>query len=527
MKKFTANIMAIAVVVSAGFGLVRPFFVYAATTPLLGATATFGVLASTYTNTTAGTVINGDVGFTTGPAVAPGGTHSNYGSGTPYSSAGSNQSTVLIALNSQSCDFNFGAATDLSLLPQPLAPGVYCIVGAVSVGTAGITLHGSGTYIFRSLGALNSVAGSMVSLAGGASECNIFWTPIGATTLAANTVFVGTVIDDAAITVGANTLWSGRAWSFNGTVTTDTDTITAPTCVVPTATLHVVKQVMSSSGSTASASSFNLHVKISGLDVTGSPALGSSTPGISYILFPGTYVVSEDASSSYTQSFSGDCDVNGSVTLATSTEKICTVINTENVPLTAPSPMVFVPSGPSFTPSVPVSTPVILSPSTTVSAITAAALGAVVMVPSISIVKTPSRLTPFPFGGGDVTYAYDVKNPGTVPIRDVVVTDDMCAPVLSVSGDTNGNNLLDSVETWTYSCTVNVPVSTTNVATVEGLSGVSTVIDHAFATVVVSPPLFPNTGFAPSEPKNMFRDYTILSAVLAVSFSFYVVQKKL
>src|SRR3990167_10314077 len=85
MKKFNK---ASIIFVSLALGLVLPVSALAATTPSLGAAATYGILSSTYTNTVAGTTVNGDVGFTTGPAVAPAGTHTNYGSGAPYSTAG-------------------------------------------------------------------------------------------------------------------------------------------------------------------------------------------------------------------------------------------------------------------------------------------------------------------------------------------------------------------------------------------------------------------------------------------------------
>ncbi len=95
-----------------------------------------------------------------------------------------------------------------------------------------LTLTGSGTYIFRPLGALTTTAGAVITL-NGASACDVFWTPTQATTLAANTIFIGTVIDDAGIPVGANANWTGRALAFGGTVTTDTHTLTVPSCVTP------------------------------------------------------------------------------------------------------------------------------------------------------------------------------------------------------------------------------------------------------------------------------------------------------
>ena len=203
--------------------------------PSLGMAKTYAVLSSTYTNTSAGTVINGDVGFTTPPAVAPLGTHLNYGWLAPYAVAGTDQATALSSLTSEGCTFNFpGGAINLSTdtTHGPIGvytPGVYCSTGAMDIGGP-LSLNGNGTYVFRTGGALTSTVGAIVALNDGASACNIFWIPTGATTLAANTTFFGNIIDDAGITVGANSTIFGRLLAFAGTVTTDTNTITVPTC---------------------------------------------------------------------------------------------------------------------------------------------------------------------------------------------------------------------------------------------------------------------------------------------------------
>lgn len=192
----------------------------------LGQADSFSILSSTYTNTSIGTNISGDVGYTTRPAVTPIINGITY---TPpsnkYTTAGIDQGSFLGNLNSQPCTFNYGSATNLSLLSQPLTPGVYCITGATSVGTAGITLT-DGTYIFRIDGALTTVANSVVN----GSACNVFWTPTQATTLGANSTFLGTDIDASGITIGSNVKWSGRALAFGGTVSTDKDIITTPNC---------------------------------------------------------------------------------------------------------------------------------------------------------------------------------------------------------------------------------------------------------------------------------------------------------
>ena len=209
-----------------GFSLLSTI-VFAATSPSLGTAASFAILSNTYTNTVSGTTITGDLGYTTGPATAPTVNGSTYSPpSATYTSAGSDQGTALTALNSQPCTHTFPAgavdlATDTSHGAIGVyAPGVYCTAAssAASIGTGGITLSGSGTYIFRITGALTTVANSSVTLSNGASSCDVFWTPIGATTLGANSNFKGTDIDDAGITIGSNVTWNGRALAYASTV---------------------------------------------------------------------------------------------------------------------------------------------------------------------------------------------------------------------------------------------------------------------------------------------------------------------
>ena len=99
-----------------------------------------------------------------------------------------------------------------------------------------VILNGAGVYIFRPGGALNTGANSRVVLAGGACASDVFWAPVGATTLGANAAlsptptFVGNILDAAGITIGHFANLTGRALAFGGTVTTDANTITVPSC---------------------------------------------------------------------------------------------------------------------------------------------------------------------------------------------------------------------------------------------------------------------------------------------------------
>lgn len=453
----------------------------AATTPALGAVSSYGILSSTYTNITTGTIISGDVGFTTAPAVNPGGLHINYGSGAPYAAAGIDQSTALSDLASQTCTFTFApGAVDLATdtthgMTGVYTPGVYCISGAASIGTAGITLNGSWTYIFRINGAFTTVDNSVVTLTGGASACDVFWTPTWATTLGASSTFVGIVIDNAGITVGANTTWFGIAASFGGTVTTNNSTIIAPICLQPVtpptpATLHVIKQVVNGNSGNALPSDFTLHVMMSGNDVIGSPALGTGTPGTSYTLTPGMYSVSENANSAYIQSFTWACNASGNVSLTSGDHKTCTIINTY----------------------IPVVVPAVCKTGSN-------HFYDRKHIPQIAIDKTATPKA-LPNGSGIVTYTYTVRNNSdwnnghwnkgswnnwnksnrnngnwwnnkkTQALTNISVLDNKCSPVVFTTGDYNSNGKLDKNEVWKYSCSMLLTGTTTNTVTAIGYS---------------------------------------------------------
>jgi len=76
----------------------------------------------------------------------------------------------------------------------------------------------------------------------------------------------------------------------------------------------------------------------------------------------------------------------------------------------------------------------------------------------------PTALTS---GPGTVTYTYAVTNPGTESLTNVTVTDNKLSTVTYVSGD-DGNELLDPGETWIYTATTTLNVTTTNIGRVTG-----------------------------------------------------------
>ena len=113
-------------------------------------------------------------------------------------------------------------------------------------------------------------------------------------------------------------------------------------------------------------------------------------------------------------------------------------------------------------------------------------VGLPITPPLIHVTKIPSPLT-LSTGGGMITYTNKVTNPGTVALSNVLLADDKCGPLKYISGDANNNLKLDTTETWTYTCQMNLTKTMTNTVTVSGEANGLTARDVAFATVVVAP----------------------------------------
>src|SRR4030065_632587 len=123
----------------------------AATAPDLLTSGTYGVLSSTYTNTAAGTTINGDLGYTTGPAVNPTVSGTTDGGNAPYNQAGVDQGSALATLNAQTDCISLGAgavalnAVDLGAGPGVFPPGCYTSGGAMNITVSTtVSLVGAG-----------------------------------------------------------------------------------------------------------------------------------------------------------------------------------------------------------------------------------------------------------------------------------------------------------------------------------------------------------------------------------------------
>ncbi len=94
------------------------------------------------------------------------------------------------------------------------------------------------------------------------------------------------------------------------------------------ASLTVIKHVVNDNGGTAIASDWQMHVKQGGSDISGSPFAGGESPGTTKSVSAGAYALSESGGpANYTLSYSGDCDAQGNVTVASGASATCTLTN--------------------------------------------------------------------------------------------------------------------------------------------------------------------------------------------------------
>jgi hypothetical protein len=118
-------------------------------------------------------------------------------------------------------------------------------------------------------------------------------------------------------------------------------------------------------------------------------------------------------------------------------------------------------------------------------------ISARIFTPSITIDKVGDKTGPLP-APQDVTYTFYVRNGSdpllplaTTALANVTVTDDKCGSPAYASGDANGNGLLETNETWAFTCKMTHPAPGTyhNVAVANGEN-----ILYGRSVPVVSPP---------------------------------------
>ena len=506
-----------------------PSLAFAATTVGLGAADDFSVLAgSSIVDSNISSVLTGHVGLSPGTSfgalttaeVVAGTIYAVDATG-PDGSAGNNPTLLTAAKNALTAAFIAANQTTTGVIAanlggQTLTPGVYEDNDAPdSLGLTGtLTLDAQGdadaVFIFKTGSTLTTAAGSEVILLNGAQACNVFWQVGSSATLGTNTVFKGTIMAEIAITDNGGSTVEGRLLAKTAAVTLNNTTITKATCVTP----PPEPAPEPSSGGGSSFASLPL------INVTKIPsplALPSGSGSVTY-----TYTVTnvgvvplrgvwvKDNKCSDAQFISGDINNDSMLDLDEEWKYSCTktLSQTETNTATAHGAA----NG--------------WDGYDTANA--TVVVGAPKVPPLINVVKKPSTFV-LPIGGGAVTYLYTVTNPGTAPLSNVSIIDNKCTGlpgrVAGHPGDLNKNNLLESNESWTFTCQTNLTQTTTNRATAQGSANGLTVLDFAQATVAVASPGLPNTGLPPSD-NSIPWNIVVSTGTIAALALFSILRKK-
>lgn len=504
MKYFNGGIFAvIALFITVGF--MTPTAVRAATAPSLGDAESFSVLGalSTAANGT-GTTTSGDLGLSPGLAASRTGVWTvggaeYFGTGGLSETA---QTDALAAFNNLAAQTSDGLWASASPVP-----GVYTIAADTTFAGPTLTLNGgyNDVWVFQ-IGNDMTFTGDVV-MTGNAQACNVFWQIGRDATIGAGSNFAGTLIASRDITVASGASVDGRVISLNSSIVFATgNAVSGPTCNVAPTPSPSPTPSSPSGGHTPS-----FIPLISLVKVPTPLALPDGPASVTYdyaVKNPSIQALSDvtltDDMCEPLVRLSGDENGDNLLDPSETWHYRCTMT------LAATTTNTAVATGYGDG-----------GESAIATAIATVVVGSPLPPPLINVVKVPSRLAPFPYGGGAVMYTYTVTNPGIVPMHDVAVTDDKCGPVRFISGDSNDDNLLDPGETWTYGCQMNVVVSTRNIATARGEANGFTALGYAFATVLVAGPGLPNTGI-PLSPWNIIA----LVAVLVVALVAIILLRK-
>ena len=212
-----------------------------------------------------------------------------------------------------------------------LKPGIYVSESGTFTLNGVLTLDAlsdlDGVFIFRTTTTLITSADSRVNLISNNPFYRTFWQVGSSATLGENSVFVGHIFALDSITTNHHATVQGQLFAMNGSVILNSTTIRNG--IYP-AILHVINHVINDNGRSAVAADFKLHVITLDNDFVGSPASGVESPGTTYTLPAGNYVINEDTFPGYTVSYSGDSGTSGNITLISGDNKTITITNNDN-----------------------------------------------------------------------------------------------------------------------------------------------------------------------------------------------------
>ena len=232
MTKFTALLL----IVLIQFIFIPPQKAYAATSPSLGAAASYSILGGTTVTNTGTTTVAGDLGVYAGSAVTGilptavgafngGSIHTADVSAQNAQAANTVAFLALSAAPNVDCGTTYAGTKDLTTV-SPLVAGIYCADAFTLSGN--LTLSGTGVWIFRSAATIITASGSIVT---GGDPCNVWWKAVSSVTLGTNSTMIGNILASTSVTMNTGATLNGRAFASTGAVTMDSNTITGLSCL--------------------------------------------------------------------------------------------------------------------------------------------------------------------------------------------------------------------------------------------------------------------------------------------------------
>jgi hypothetical protein len=200
---------------------------------VLGAAASFAVLAGSTVVNTGSSIVTGDVGVSPGTAIV------GFPPGTVIGTIHTTDTAAAAGIFDLTTAYNDAAGRTLcpiilegNLGGMTLAPGLYKSTSGFEVTSGDLTLDAQGNsnavWIFQMASTLDTTAGRQVILAGGAKASNVFWQVGTSATIGTNSVFVGTIMADQSVTLITGATLEGRALARIAAATLDANIITVP-----------------------------------------------------------------------------------------------------------------------------------------------------------------------------------------------------------------------------------------------------------------------------------------------------------
>src|ERR1044071_6195763 len=173
---------------------------------VLGAAASYAVLAGSTATSINATTLNGDLGVSPGSAVT------GFPPGTVNGNTHAGDSAAGLAEAALTVDYNDAKGRTLAPITvagnlggQTLAPGLYKSTGSLEISSGDLVLdaqgNANGAFIFQSASTRRATSGRQVTLSGGAKASNVFWQVGTSVTLGTTSSFKGTVMADQSITL--------------------------------------------------------------------------------------------------------------------------------------------------------------------------------------------------------------------------------------------------------------------------------------------------------------------------------------